>query len=443
MDKQPQIAADIEDKLVKRAARRLVPFVMFVYFVSYIDRVNIGFASIQMEKARHILPGILGLGGGLYFISYVLFEVPSNLMIKRQGVRRFLTTIMLTWGAIACGMALVQGPRSFLIMRFLLGAAEAGVFPGVILYLTYWFPKSYRGKVMGWFTLAIPLSSFIGSPISAALLQMDKILGLGGWQWLFIVEGAPAIVFGVVCWFYISDGPGDAHWLTAEERQIYKNLLARERTADESRSAHVPLWRVLLDPTVLGLGVVLAASSATSNTFAIWSPRFIKSFHVSDMTAGWLNSAPFLLGAVAIVAGGYHSDRKNERIWHAAGPLLCACVCTALLLVLPAFAPSYVLLAITIMGIYAAKAPIWAVSTEWLPDEMKAVGIAQINAVSSLISFFPIYIVGLIRDAHGSFGLAFLPMAFISAIGSGVLLLMNRRRSAAAACAATQGVPGR
>ena len=328
-------------------------------------------------------------------------------------------------------------------MRFLLGAAEAGVFPGVILYLTYWFPKSYRGKVMGWFTLAIPLSSFIGSPISAALLQMDKILGLGGWQWLFIVEGAPAIVFGVVCWFYISDGPGDARWLTAEERQIYKNLLARERTADESRSAHVPLWRVLLDPTVLGLGVVLAASSATSNTFAIWSPRFIKSFHVSDMTAGWLNSAPFLLGAVAIVAGGYHSDRKNERIWHAAGPLLCACVCTALLLVLPAFAPSYVLLAITIMGIYAAKAPIWAVSTEWLPDEMKAVGIAQINAVSSLISFFPIYIVGLIRDAHGSFGLAFLPMAFISAIGSGVLLLMNRRRSAAAACAATQGVPGR
>jgi MFS family permease len=425
------MANEVERKLISRAAVRLVPFLMFTYFVSYIDRVNIGFASFQMEKAVHITPSILGLGGGLYFISYVLFEVPSNLMISRQGVKRFLTTIMLLWGAIACGMALVPGPRSFLVMRFLLGAAEAGVFPGVILYLTYWFPKFYRGKVMGWFTLAIPLSSMIGSPISAALLQMDKILGLGGWQWLFIVEGVPALILGIVCPLYISDGPHDARWLGAEERQIYESMLARERTPDELQSVHVPLWRVLIDPKVLGLGVVLAASSATSNTFAVWSPRFIRSFHVSDMTAGWLNAGPFLLGAVAIIAGGYHSDRKNERIWHAAAPLLCSAVCTALLLVAPKFAPSYVLLTITVMGIYAAKAPIWAVSTEWLPDEMKAVGIAQINAVSSLISFFPIYTVGLIREAHGSFGLAFLPMAFISAAGAGLLLLMNRRRQVA------------
>jgi MFS family permease len=323
----------------------------------------------------------------------------------------------------------VQGPWSFSIVRFLLGAAEAGLFPGVILYLTYWFPKSYRGTYVGWFALAIPLSSFLGSPLSAALLHLDGWLGLAGWQWLFIAEGLPAVVLGIVCMFYVDNHPEDARWLTPAERAIYRSMLERDRAPDEASSGHaVPLWRVLCNPRVIGLAVVLAASSATSNTFAVWAPRFIKSFNVSDMAVGWLNSAPFLLGAIAVIAAGYHSDRRSERIWHTAVPLIVAAISTALLMVSSDFVPSYILLSLTVIGIYASKAPTWAVATEWLPDNIKAAGIAQINAISSLISFFPIYLVGLIREAHGSYALAFLPMAFISGGGAVMLLVMNYRR---------------
>ncbi|HEY4295235.1 MAG TPA: MFS transporter [Paraburkholderia sp.] len=432
MDRNLEWATDIEKKLIGRAALRIMPFLILCYFVSFIDRVNIGFASFQMEKDVHISPAILGLGGGLYFISYVLFEVPSNILIVKQGVRRFLARIMITWGLISAATALVQGPWSFSVMRFILGAAEAGLFPGVILYLTYWFPKSHRATYVGWFALAIPLSSFFGSPLSAALLRLDGVLGLAGWQWLFIAEGLPAVLLGIVCMFYIDNHPEDANWLTPAEREIYRNMLERDRAPNEAGRGHtVPLLRVLSNPRVLGLAVVLAASSATSNTFAVWAPRFIRSFHVSDMAVGWLNAVPFLLGAIAVIAAGYHSDRRSERIWHTAVPLFVAALATALLMVSSGFIPSYILLGLTVVGIYASKAPTWAVATEWLPENIRGTAIAQINAVSSLISFFPIYIVGLIRQAHGSYALAFLPMAFISGGGAVLLLVMNQRRKAA------------
>lgn len=434
MDRNLKWATDIERKLIGKAARRIMPFLILCYFVSFIDRVNIGFASFQMEKDVHVSPAILGLGGGLYFVSYVLFEVPSNLLILKQGVRRFLARIMITWGIISTGMALVQGPWSFSAMRFLLGAAEAGLFPGVILYLTYWFPRSHRATYVGWFALAIPLSSFFGSPLSAALLHLNGWLGLAGWQWLFIAEGLPAVLLGIVCLFYLDNHPEDARWLEPGERELYRAMLERDRAPDEAHTGHpTPLWRVLCNPRVLGLAVVLAASSATSNTFAVWAPRFIRSFNVSDMMVGWLNAVPFLLGSFAVIAGGYHSDRRGERIWHTAAPLLVAALATALLIAAPGFVPSWLLLCVIVVGIYAVKAPTWAVATEWLPDDIKAAGIAQINAISSLISFFPIYIVGLIREAHGSYGLAFLPMAFISGGGGVLLLAMNHRRRRRAA----------
>jgi ACS family tartrate transporter-like MFS transporter len=434
VDRNLEWATEVETKLIRRAALRIMPFLIMCYFVSFIDRVNIGFASFQMESDIHISPAILGLGGGLYFVSYVLFEVPSNIFILKQGVRLFLARIMITWGIISTCMALVQGPWSFSAMRFVLGAAEAGLFPGVILYLTYWFPKSHRATYVGWFALAIPLSSFFGSPLSAALLHLNGVLGLAGWQWLFIAEGLPAVLLGIVCIFYVDNHPEDARWLSPAEREIYRNMLERDRAPNEAGTGHaVPLWRVLCNPRVLGLAVVLAASSATSNTFAVWAPRFIKSFQVSDMAAGWLNSVPFLLGAVAVIAAGYHSDRRSERIWHTAVPLIVAALATAAMMVSSSFLPSYLLLGLTVVGIYASKAPTWAVATEWLPDNIKAAGIAQINAISSLISFFPIYLVGLIRQAHGSYALAFLPMAFISGGGAVLLLVMNYRRQRTAA----------
>ncbi len=420
----------IEKKLIYRAAWRILPFIMICYLVSYIDRVNIGFATFQMDQAIHLTPETFGLGGGLYFISYVLFEVPSNALITRFGVRLFFARIMVTWGAVTCAMALVQGTWSFLSLRLLLGAAEAGLFPGVILYLTFWFPRAFRAQFIGWFALAIPLSGMIGSPISAALLQMDKILGFAGWQWLFVLEGIPAILLGLVCLSFIADGPASAKWLNAEERRIYTAMLDRDEAARNMPAAkHVPVWRVLVNPTVLGLAVVLSASSAISNTYAVWTPRFIKSFGVADTTVGWLNALPYVFGAVALLLAAYSSDRFKERVWHSAVPLYGSAICTALMLLSGNFLFGYLMLGLSIVGTYAGKSPTWAAATEWLPADMKAVGIAQVNAVSSLISFFPIYIVGMIRGHGGSFALAFLPMALISAVGASILLYMNFMRS--------------
>src|SRR5580765_1405595 len=209
----------LEVKTMKQVALRIVPFLMACYFVSFVDRVNLGFAALQMVKDLHLSPTVFGFGGGIFFVSYFLCEVPSNLLLEKFGARRWLARIMITWGVLAGGMALVRGPQSLYLMRLLLGAAEAGFFPGVILYLTYWFPAEYRARIIGLFMVAIPVSSFLGSPISAALLETDGWLGLRGWQWMFILEAAPAILLGLACLVVLSDRPADARWLGADERR--------------------------------------------------------------------------------------------------------------------------------------------------------------------------------------------------------------------------------
>src|SRR5215510_14780797 len=209
----------LEARTMRRVTVRIVPFLMVCYFISFLDRVNLGFAALQMVKDLHLSSTVFGLGGGIFFLSYFLFEVPSNLLLEKYGARRWIARIMITWGVLAAAMALVKGPQSLYLLRLLLGAAEAGFFPGVILYLTYWFPAEYRARIIGLFTAAIPVSSFLGSPISAALLGTDGLLGLRGWQWMFILEGIPAVLLGLVCLAVLSDRPADAHWLEADERR--------------------------------------------------------------------------------------------------------------------------------------------------------------------------------------------------------------------------------
>src|SRR5665213_2461678 len=216
----------IEAATMRRIAWRIVPFLMLCYFVSFLDRVNAGFGALEMNQDLHLSPAVFGFGGGLFFVSYFLFEVPSNLALERVGARRWIARIMITWGVIAAAMALIEGPRSFYLARLLLGAAEAGFFPGVMLYITYWFPAEYRARIIGWFMVAVPISSFLGSPLSAALLGADGWLGLRGWQWMFILEGVPAVLLGVVCLFYLDDRPGLARWLGPAQRDW---LLARPR----------------------------------------------------------------------------------------------------------------------------------------------------------------------------------------------------------------------
>src|SRR5262252_8293848 len=215
---------EVETRTMRQVTLRIVPFLMVAYFVSFVDRVNLGFAALQMVKDLHLSATVFGLGGGIFFLSYFLFEVPSNLLLEKFGARRWIARIMITWGVLAGGMALVKGPQSLYLMRLLLGAAEAGFFPGVILYLMYWFPAEYRARIIGLFTVAIPASSFLGSPVSAALLTTDGWLGLRGWQWMFIIEALPAVLLGLACLILLSDQPADATWLGGDERRW---LLAR------------------------------------------------------------------------------------------------------------------------------------------------------------------------------------------------------------------------
>jgi MFS transporter, ACS family, tartrate transporter len=416
---------ELEARTIRRVAVRIVPFLMVCYFFSFLDRVNLGFAALQMVRDLHFSATVFGLGGGIFFISYFLFEVPSNLMLEKVGARRWIARIMITWGVLAAGMALVTGPASLYVMRFLLGAAEAGFFPGVILYLTYWFPSEYRARIIGLFTVAIPFSSFLGSPISAALLATDGWLGLRGWQWMFIVEAIPAVLLGLACLVVLSDGPTDARWLAADERR----WLVRKLQAEENRPrpvGHMSLLRVLFNRHVLVLSLVLAGSTAISSGLQLWQPQIIQSYGLTNMQTGLLNAIPFALASVIMIWWGRRSDRTRERIWHAAGPLMLTAVSLAAALLFDSLFSIVVILCLAVIGIYAGKGPVWAVSTEWLSGSTAAAGLAQINALSNLAGFATTYAIGFIRDATGSFSLALMPLVVLAATAAVAIVLIGR-----------------
>ena len=423
--------SSLETKTMRQVAWRIVPFLMLCYFVSFVDRVNVGFGALQMVKALHLSPSVFGFGGGLFFVSYFLFEVPSNLLLQKVGARRWIARIMITWGFLAAGMAAVTGRYSFYTMRLLLGVAEAGFFPGVILYLTYWFPSEYRARIVGIFTVAIPVSSFLGSPISAAFLGIDGWLGLRGWQWMFILEGAPAILLGLLCLFVLSDKPANARWLTGEQRDWLNRRLQQEECR-EKRVGQISLWRVLWNKYVLVLSVVLAGSTAVSSGLQIWQPQIIKSYGLTNMQTGLLNSIPFALASVLMVLWGQRSDRTGERVWHTALPLMVTALSLASAMIFHSLFAIIVILCLAVIGIYAGKGPVWALSTDWLSATTAAAGLAQMNAISNLAGFGTTYVVGYIKQVSGSYSLAMLPLAALSGVAALSVLLLSRERSAAA-----------
>src|SRR6202790_3047864 len=333
---------------MRQVAWRIVPFLMVCYFVSFVDRVNVGFAALQMNKDLHLSPAAFGFGGGLFFLSYFLCEVPSNLLLQKIGARLWIARIMITWGVLAAGMALVRGSHSFYLMRLLLGAAEAGFFPGVILYLTYWFPREYRARIIGMFTVAIPVSSFLGSPISAALLGMNGWLGLRGWQWMFIMEGAPAVLLGLFCLFILSDKPSSAPWLDPDQKAWLNGRLQSE-SGRSKRVGQISLWRLLWNKHVLVLSVTLAGSTAVSSGLQIWQPQIIKSYGLTNMQTGLLNSVPFALASVIMVLWGRRSDQTGERVWHTALPLLVTAVSLASALIFNSLPAIIVILCLAVI----------------------------------------------------------------------------------------------
>jgi ACS family tartrate transporter-like MFS transporter len=420
----------LEKKTMRQVAWRIVPFLMLCYFVSFLDRVNVGFAALQMVKDLHLSPAAFGFGGGLFFVSYFVFEVPSNLLLEKIGARVWIARIMITWGFLAAGMAMVTGAYSLYAMRLLLGAAEAGFFPGVILYLTYWFPREYRARIVGIFTVAIPVSSFLGSPISAALLGIDGWLGLRGWQWMFILEGVPAILLGLFCLFVLSDKPSEARWLTGEQRDWLNGRLDQESFRPK-RVGHITLWRVLCNKYVLVLSVVLAGSTAVSSGLQIWQPQIIKSYGLTNMQTGLLNSIPFALTSILMVVWGKRSDQTGERVWHTALPLIVTAVSLGSAMLFHSLFAIIVILCLAVIGIYAGKGPVWALSTDWLSAGTAAAGLAQINAISNLAGFGTTYVVGYIKQETGNYSLAMLPLAALSGIAALSVLLLSRDRPSA------------
>jgi MFS transporter, ACS family, tartrate transporter len=418
----------LEAATMRRVSWRLMPFLLGAYLLCYIDRVNVGFASLQMNKAVGIDPKTYGLGAGIFFIGYFILEVPSNLALEKFGARTWIARIMLTWGLVSGAFALIGGPWSFLILRFLLGAAEAGFFPGVILYLTYWYPAVYRAKIVGIFMVAIPLAGLIGSPISGAILGMDGVMGLGGWQWIFIMEAIPTLFLGVLAFFWLTDRPEHAPWLAPEHQKWLIGTLEAERRR-APRVPHGSVWKVMTNKYVLIMAFVYAGAAGASTSLALWMPQLVKSFGLSNFGTGLVNAVPFGIAAVWMVLWGRSSDRTGERVWHNALPLawmVVAMVATfwaigELWLMIP-------LLTLIAAGTYASKGPFWALSSEWLGTAAAAAGLAQINALGNLSGFVFNYLIGYIKEETGSFPLAIMPIAAVATIGTICVLVIGRRQ---------------
>lgn len=421
---------DIEKRTLRKITWRIVPFIMLLYFIAYIDRVNIGFASLTMKDDLGFTASILGFGAGIFFWGYFLFEVPSNIALHKVGARLWIARVMLTWGLISGAMAFVQGTTSFYVIRFLLGAAEAGFFPGIILYLSYWFPAKHRAGVTAFFMAAAPISTALGSPLSAALLEMHGFWGLAGWKWMFLLEAIPAVVLGVVVFFYMTDRPQQARWLEDDEREWLVKVMEEENAGKAKNSGH-SILRGLSDVRVIALSLIYFGTSAGLYTLGIWAPQIIKQLGMSSMTVGVLNAIPPLVSVVAMVIWSRHSDRTRERTWHVVLP----CLAAAIGLVIAGNSNGVVglIAALTLVnvGISCAKPPLWSMPTMFLSGAAAATGIATINSIGNLGGFVGPAMIGWVKDKTGSFsgGLYFVAgLLVLSAMLALILSLAQKAK---------------
>jgi MFS family permease len=425
MSASPTADNALETATMRAVSWRLMPFLLAAYVVCYIDRVNVGFAALQMNKAVGIDPKTYGLGAGIFFVGYFILEVPSNLALERFGASKWIARIMLTWGLVSGAFALIGGPTSFLVLRFLLGAAEAGFFPGVILYLTYWFPSVYRAKIVGIFMVGIPLAGVIGSPISGAVLGMDGVLGLGGWQWIFIIEALPAILMGIVSFVWLTDQPKDARWLTREQQAWLITTIQTERMR-APRIVHQSVWKVMTNKYVLIMALVYSGAAGASASLALWMPQLIKPFGLTNFETGLVNAIPFGIAAVWMVLWGHNSDRTGERVWHNALPLAWMVVAMIVTFWAHSLWTIIPLLTLIAAGTYASKGPFWALCSEWLGAGAAAAGLAQINALGNLSSFFFNYMIGWIKDETGSYPAALMPIAIVATMGTICVIVIGK-----------------
>jgi ACS family tartrate transporter-like MFS transporter len=409
---------------IAKAARRLLPFLCLCYVINFLDRVNVGFAALHMNEDLGFSPSVYGAGAGIFFVGYILFEIPSNLALQRFGARIWIARIMISWGLIACAMALVDSESSFYVMRFLLGVAEAGFFPGIILYLTYWFPAAERARIVSLFMAAVPLATVIGGPVSGALLELHGLGGLKGWHWLFIIEGLPAILLGLIALRFLDDRPEDARWLCPAERRALADTLAAEAKATRE-TGYARLGQALTRPRVLTLGLVYFCIVTGLYGIGFWMPQVIQTFGFDPLKIGFLTAIPYLFAAIAMVLWGARSDRTNERILHVALPLLVGGAAFAWsAFTLPLWL-TMVALTLATVGIHAAIGTFWSLPTAILTGTGAAAGLALVNSMGNLAGLASPTIVGIIREATGSFTAALLFLAGALLLGAAVALLFG------------------
>jgi len=408
---------------VAKARRRLIPFLFLLYVVSYLDRINVGFAALQMNAALGFSNITYSLGAGIFFLSYTLLEIPSNVILARVGARRWIARIMITWGLVAAAMMFVRSPTGFYVLRFLLGAAEAGFFPGIIYCLTRWFPARERARAIAGFMTAVVIAGIIGGPVSGALLSLDGVGGLAGWQWLFVVEGLPAVVLGLVVLRVLPEAPSEARWLTPAEQVALTTQLAAEAALSDSvhsvRGALTSGRMWLLAAVYFTIPVELYALS-------FWLPQIIKiASGASDFWVGVLSAIPYAVAAVAMVVVGRHSDVTGERRWHIALSAAVGGVALALAGVVHGVVPAIVLLSLATAGLASMLGPFWAFATSFLGGIGAAAGIALVNSVGNIGGFVGPNIVGFVREATSEFAAGLAIVGAILVAGGVLVLTVN------------------
>jgi len=430
--------AALQRSTMRKVYLRLLPFAVLSYVLAYIDRINVSFAGLTMRDDLGMSAGTFGFAVGMFYWGYFIFEVPSNVILEKVGARIWIARIMITWGIFAGLTAAATGSTSFAIVRFLLGVAEAGFFPGMILYFTYWFPSRHHARIVSGFLVGLPFSVAIGAPISTSLLGLDGLFGLRGWQIMYIAEAIPTVVIGVLTYFVLTDRPQQAKFLTEEERNWLVTTIAAERRATEA-ARKFTLWEALYDPKVLLLALNYVGIVTASLGMLIFVPQMIKSLgSYSNMTVGWLTMIPYICGGIAMVVWGRVSDRMDERRWN----LFLGCVLSTIGLVVAGMTMgtwwALVGMSMATMGFYGSKGPFFAMPPMFLSGPALAAGFAWINSLGNLGGFFGPSYVGLMKDLTGSYagglyGLALL--CFVSALVCALFLHIPNRIASGAVSA--------
>lgn len=398
----------------RRVATRILPFLMLLYFFAFLDRVNISFAALTMNQELGISERTFGLAAGIFFLGYFLFEIPSNLILVRVGARRWIATIMILWGAISLATAFVRSQPLYVFLRFLLGAAEAGFYPGIILYLTFWLPSAVRSRLLALFITAIPISGMVGSPISARILLLDHAGGLRGWQWLFLLEGAPVIILGFVVYACLIDSPHDASWLTTNEKQQIIQDLAAE--VPEHRQAH-STTRALREPSVYGFSFAYFALMSGLYGVSFWTPKMLelRGAHLGNI--GWMTAIPYLMGVIGMLLWSHHSDQHQERARH----LITAYLIAASGLILAGFVHgvtgTIIAFSLSTLGVFAAMPVFWSASTIRMAGPMVGIYIAVINSIGNLGGFVSPTLIGWFVQTTHSFAAGLVAIAICLLVG--------------------------